>query len=269
MEDLNVANTEAIETTETTTETVEVANQATETAPEPPKPIIKAKYDKEDWEIFDEKEAAEYAQLGRYFKEKVAPEFESLKNSPERNFVLDMAKSYGMTPQEYIDAVNAQKQAEQIEAEKNERSQDEILQELMELREENTKYKSKEQIEYEQSQKQEAMNKDLQEFKQQFPDVDMKTIPDSVWERANQLENITKAYMEHEIQTLRELKLQLETQKSNETNAAASVGSAKGTSGDTHTKDFYTLEEAKELTSEDFKKDPSLIDKVKNSQKKW
>ena len=116
----------------------------------------------------------------------------------------------------------------------------------------------------------EKMDRDIADFRSVYPDVDAKTIPDVVWEKVNSGMALVDAYRVHENTALRneltELKKALQVQKTNETNAATSVGSVKGDGGTAD--DFISFD-----TFEQNKTNQSWVQKnykrIMESRQKW
>jgi hypothetical protein len=89
----------------------------------------------------------------------------------------------------------------------------------------------------ESTQKEEAKNKEYNEFLEKFPDVNPEDIPKQVFEDAEK-SSLTEAYMKWQ---LNELKSQLKVAKTNEKNATASVGSvtSTGPTKENHSTDLF------------------------------
>ena len=89
----------------------------------------------------------------------------------------------------------------------------------------------------ESTQKEEEKNKKYQEFLEKFPDVNPEDIPKEVFEEAEK-SSLSEAYMKWQ---LNELKNQLSVAKTNEKNAASTVGSvtSTGPTQENHSVDLF------------------------------
>ena len=229
--DTTPEETTEIESVEETPE-VEV-NESTQELTEQPTeqtPFLKVKYNKEEMEL-DEERARELAQKGLNY-DKVTERLQALESDPRLNFIEELAKQYDMTPQEYMQAVRQQQEQARIQELVEKGISEEVAQEMLENR------KFREQFEAEKRQKaeQEKENAQYNEFFEYFKQANGRdfvpnqdTIPENVWEMAQNGVPLKFAYMAHENQQLRN---QLTTLKQNETNAKrAPVGSTTAHGG--------------------------------------
>jgi len=220
------------ETTETdsveeTPENVEV-NESTEE--ERSNPFLKVKYNKEDVEL-DEERARELAQKGLNY-DKTIERLQALESDPRLAFIETLANQHGMSPQEYIEAVQQQQEQERIDQLVEQGISEELAQEMLENR------KFREQFEAEKRTKaeEEKKNADYQEFFDYFRQANDRDfvpnqdeIPQSVWEATEKGVPLKYAYMEHQNN---QYKTQIQTLKQNESNARkAPIGSVTAHGG--------------------------------------
>jgi hypothetical protein len=182
------------------------------------------KYNKEEREIPID-EAIPLVQKGLNY-DKVQERLQTLESDPRLSFVEQMANQFGMTTEEYIQAVQQQQEQERI----NELVQQGISEELAQEMLENRKFRQQFEQEKKAKAEEERKNSEYNDFFQYFRDANGRDfvpnqdeIPPTVWEAANQGVPLKYAYMSHENNQLRQ---QLQTLKQNESNAQkAPVGS--------------------------------------------
>jgi hypothetical protein len=219
-----------------TPEQVDVPNESVETESAPQETVetpaetlqsLRVKYNKEEREIPID-EAIPLVQKGLNY-DKVQERLQALESDPRFNFVEQMANQYGMTAEEYIQAVQAQQEQEHI----NELVQQGISQELAQEMLENRKFREQFEAEKRARADEVRRNSEYNDFFDYFrqsngrdfvPNQD--EIPPTVWEQANQGVPLKYAFAMHEATQLRQ---QIATLKQNESNAKkAPVGSVTG-----------------------------------------
>jgi hypothetical protein len=221
-----------VETVEDTTPTEQPETEApeaqeqepqTETQPEQT-PFLKVKYNKEEMEL-DEERARELAQKGLNY-DKTIERLQALESDPRLSFIEELAGQHGMTPDEYISAVQQQREQSRIDELVSEGISEELAQELLESRKDREERKREKEAKAEEEKK----NAEFGEFFNYFREANGReyvpnqdTIPENVWESVNQGVPLKFAYMAHENSQLR---TQLSTLKQNKANASkAPVGS--------------------------------------------
>jgi hypothetical protein len=227
------------ETTETSVEETPENNEVNESTPseqsqetEQPEqtPFLKVKYNKEEMEL-DEERARELAQKGLNY-DKTIERLQALESDPRLSFIEDLAQQHGMTPDEYIEAVQQQREQSRIDELVSQGISEEVAQELLESRRDREERKKEKEAKAEEEKK----NAEFGEFFNYFreangreyvPNQDI--IPENVWESVNQGVPLKFAYMAHENSQLR---TQLSTLKQNKANASkAPVGSVTAHGG--------------------------------------
>jgi hypothetical protein len=225
-----VEDTTPTEETEVETFETQEPTESQETEPTEQTPFLKVKYNKEEMEL-DEERAKELAQKGLNY-DKVQERLQELERDPRLSFIEDIAKDYGMTPDEYIEAVRQQKEQAKIDELVSQGISEELAQEINE----NKKFREQMEAEKKAKAEEEKKNQDFAEFFDYFrtangreyvPNQD--AIPENVWESVNQGVPLKFAYMAHENTQLRS---QLSTLKQNKANASkAPVGSVTAHGG--------------------------------------
>ena len=221
--------TDTLDTPETPVETVEDTTQ-TETTEAPTEPFLKIKYNHEEMEL-DAERARELAQKGLNY-DKVTERLQSLESDPRLAFVEQIAQQHGMTPDEYIQAVNQQMEQSRIDELVQQGISEELAAEMLE----NRKFRQAFEAEKQTKAQQEKQNAEYNEFFDYFKqangrdfDSNKDQIPDSVWQATQNGVPLKYAFMEHQNQ---QLQTQLQTLKQNETNAQRSpVGSTTAHGG--------------------------------------
>jgi hypothetical protein len=180
-------------------------------------PFLKVKYNKEEMEL-DEATARELAQKGLNY-DKVTERLQALESDPRLTLVEELAQAQGMDVNEYVEAVRQY----QEEARLNELLQQNIPEEYAREMLENRKFR--EQLEAERQAKQEGEQRqaDFADFFQYYRDANGRDfipnqdeIPQSVWDATANGIPLKYAFMEHEVNNLRQ---QLSTLKKNQDNA--------------------------------------------------
>lgn len=215
------------------------------------KPLLKAlsgkiKYNKEEVNVDSIEDLISNYQKGLNYDKKVQ-ELENLQNSKLEKYAKSKADELGISVEEYMDRV------EKYEEEQKKAQEEQELEEMIEngvpdslareilagrqLRFEYQKMKNEMKEWKESTQKEEEKNKKYQEFLEKFPDVNPEDIPKEVFEEAEK-SSLSEAYMKWQ---LKELKSQLDVAKTNEKNAASTVGSvtSTGPTQENHSVDLF------------------------------
>jgi hypothetical protein len=228
------------ETVEDTTPTEQTEAEAPETTEEEPEVQetgipdpnfkLKIKYNSEEMEL-DADRARELAQKGMNY-DKVQEKLQALETDPRLSFIEELAQQHGMTPDEYIQAVQQQREQSRIDELVSQGISEEVAQEMLE----NRKFRDQYEAEKKAKAEEEKKNAEFGEFFNYFreangreyvPNQDI--IPENVWESVNQGVPLKFAYMAHENSQLR---TQLSTLKQNKANAQkAPVGSVTAHGG--------------------------------------
>jgi hypothetical protein len=221
--------TENVETVET--EAQPQATEETEQPTEQPQsPFLKVKFDRE-YRDLSEEEAREFAQKGMNF-DRVQEKLQALETDPRLSFIEELAQQHGMTPDEYIQAVQQQREQSRIDELVSQGISEEVAQEMLE----NRKFRDQYEAEKKAKAEEEKKNAEFGEFFNYFREANGReyvpnqdTIPENVWESVNQGVPLKFAYMAHENSQLR---TQLSTLKQNKANAQkAPVGSVTAHGG--------------------------------------
>ena len=214
-------------------------------------PLLKAlsgkiKYNKEEVNVDSIEDLISNYQKGLNYDKKVQ-ELENLQNSKLEKYAKSKADELGISVEEYMDRV------EKYEEEQKKAQEEQELEEMIEngvpdslareilagrqLRFEYQKMKNEMKEWKENTQKEEEKNKKYQEFLEKFPDVNPEDIPKEVFEEAEK-SSLSEAYMKWQ---LNELKNQLSVAKTNEKNAASTVGSvtSTGPTQENHSVDLF------------------------------
>lgn len=214
-------------------------------------PLLKAlsgkiKYNKEEVNVDSVEDLISNYQKGLNYDKKVQ-ELENLQNSKLEKYAKSKADELGISVEEYMDRV------EKYEEEQKKAQEEQELEEMIEngvpdslareilagrqLRFEYQKMKNEMKEWKESTQKEEEKNKKYQEFLEKFPDVNPEDIPKEVFEEAEK-SSLSEAYMKWQ---LNELKNQLSVAKTNEKNAASTVGSvtSTGPTQENHSVDLF------------------------------
>jgi hypothetical protein len=217
-------------TEETEVEAPETQEQETQTEQPEQTPFLKVKYNKEEMEL-DEERARELAQKGLNY-DKTIERLQALESDPRLSFIEDLAQQHGMTPDEYIEAVQQQREQSRIDELVSQGISEEVAQELLESRRDREERKKEKEAKAEEEKK----NAEFGEFFNYFREANGREyvpnqdkIPENVWESVNQGVPLKFAYMAHENSQLR---TQLSTLKQNQSNAQkAPVGSVTAHGG--------------------------------------
>jgi hypothetical protein len=211
-------------TEETEVETLETPEQEPQTEQPEQTPFLKVKYNKEEMEL-DEERARELAQKGLNY-DKTIERLQALESDPRLSFIEDLANQHGMTPDEYIQAVQQQREQSRIDELVSQGISEELAQEMLENRKFRDQYEAEKKAKAEEEKKNAEFGEFFEYYRQAngreyVPNQD--AIPENVWEAVNQGVPLKFAYMSHENQQLRS---QLSMLKQNESNTKkAPVGS--------------------------------------------
>lgn len=214
-------------------------------------PLLKAlsgkiKYNKEEVNVDSIEDLISNYQKGLNYDKKVQ-ELENLQNSKLEKYARTKADELGISVDDYMDRVEKYEEEQRKAQEEQELDEmiengvpDSLAREILagrQLRIEYQKMKNEMKEWKESTQKEEAKNKEYNEFLEKFPDVNPEDIPKQVFEDAEK-SSLTEAYMKWQ---LNELKSQLKVAKTNEKNATASVGSvtSTGPTKENHSTDLF------------------------------
>lgn len=228
-----------------------------------PEPFLKIKYNKEEVAL-DREKAVELAQKGMNY-DKILQRLQALENDPRLTFVENQAKKYGMTVEQYLDAVREAEEQERLNELIQQNIPEELAKEIMENR------KFREQWEQERKAREEAEKReaDYKAFLETFPDVKPEDIPESVWKDVEENgKSLVDAYTRYENQLLKEQLAKLQEgkvkEKQNEENANSTTGSVTG-KGDGK-QPYFTREQVEKMSVEEINKNWKAI---MESQKHW
>lgn len=255
----NQSQEEVQEQTEVQTEEQQEMTQEEQQA------FLKVKYNKEEIAL-DEEKAREFAQKGMNY-DKVQERLQQLESDPRLSFVENMAQQYGMTPEQYIEAVQQEQEKARLDELVQKNIPEDIAKEVLESR----KFREQYQTEKQQQEEQVRTQADYNAFLGKYPDINPKDIPQSVWDEVNQGESLvnayTKYYFTNENEQLKaklsELEGKKEVEAQNEANAEASTGAlGKGDGKQT----YFTKEQVEKMSREEVTKNWTAI---MDSQKQW
>jgi len=175
------------------------------TEPEaPPMPKVKVKFNHEEKELTLE-EAAILAQKGMNY-DKVQSQLQQFQSDPRLSFVEEIAKEYGMTPDEYIQAVKADREQQKLNELVQQNIPEELAQEIISNRQFREQWEAQQKQQAEERKKDADLNEFLDVFKQnngRAYDPDKDNLPDSVWEDVANGKSLADAYTRHENQQLK------------------------------------------------------------------
>lgn len=206
----------------------------------------RVKYNKENVTVDSLEDLIAGYQKGLNYDKKVQ-ELENLQNSKAERYINSKAKELGLTPDEYMDQVEAyekeqekQREQEQLEEMMENGVPEDVAREVIatsqlrkQLQAKENELKEKE----ENARKEQEKNKEYEDFLNNFPDVAPEDIPKEVFEDAEN-SNLSTAYMKWK---MKQLETELSIAKTNEKNSQASVGSVTetGTTKDNQSKDLF------------------------------
>jgi hypothetical protein len=229
-------------------------------------PKFKVKFNHEEREL-TYNEAVQYAQKGMKL-DSILPEYEKLRTDPRLSFVESQAKKYGMTTEQYLDAVAKAEEEERLNELVQKNIPPEYAKEMLENRKFREEFQTKEQA----RQSQEKEQKDYIDFidwysKTYNKEVDPKSIPAEVWQAVKSGVPLKVAYMENSLNGYRskefEAERALQTGTANQKNANSSTGSVK-TSGQTGK--FFTKEQVEGMSTDEVYKN---YDAIRESMRHW
>jgi hypothetical protein len=188
--------------------------------------MFKLKYNHEEREI-PYSQAVELAQKGMNY-DKVMEKLQGLENNPGLSWINAQAQRYGMTVDEFVNAMKQQEEQEQLNQLVQQNIPQEYAQEMLENRRFRQQYQSEREA-MQQRIKTEAM---YQEFLDSYPDINPDNIPQEVWNEVGKGRSLLDAYVRHENKTLRDQLTKFQTKEqvtaANQANAQVSTGSVKG-----------------------------------------
>lgn len=243
-----------------TNQTGQAAQTQQATAPQ----TIKIKYNHEEKEIpLDE--ATNYIQKGMNY-DKVYEQLNSLQSNPALGFVENLAKTSGMTIEQYIEAANKQIEQDRLNQLIQQNIPEDLAKEIMANRQFRQQYEAKQKD----IEAQEKRNADYQTFVKTYPDIKPETIPGEVWNNVNKGMSLVDAYTRYENQKLKaqmeKLTQSQQTQQTNQANAASSTGSVTGQG--TVPNGFISKEEFEKHRG-DMKWVKVHLDELNKSMSKW
>lgn len=163
---------------------------------EPVQQSIKVKFNHEEKEIPME-EAAILAQKGMNY-DKVIEKLNALQSNPALNFVERQAQRFGMSVDEYIQAVRQSEEQEEL----NELVQKNVPEEYAKEMLENRKFREQYVAEQQAKATKERKSAEYKDFLNLYGNVKPEDIPTSVWEAESRGVPLKYAYMQHERETL-------------------------------------------------------------------
>lgn len=179
------------------------------------------------------------AELDQIIQKRLERERQKYESDPSIQFVKRMADMYGLTPEQYIEAVRQQEE----QAKLNELVQQNIPEELAKEILENRKFREETLAERRARQEEERQRKEFMDFFQNYPDVKPEEIPQEVWERNAQGVPLKYAYMEYEHKNLKDRLGKLEKNNSNSQSTAGSVTGQGAPEGA-----FFTREQVEKMS---------------------
>lgn len=197
------------------------------------------------------------AELDQIIQKRLEREKQKYESDPRIQFVQGLAEMYGLTPEQYIEAVKQQEEQAKLDALIQQNIPQDVAQEILESR------KFREQWEAEQAQKQqeELQRMEFMDFFQNYPDVKPEEIPQEVWERNTQGVPLKYAYMEYE---LKHLKDRLGKFEKNDSNSQSTAGSVTGQGAPEGA--FFTREQVEKMSTAEVNRHWQAINE---SMKRW
>lgn len=231
-------------------------------------PMFKLKYNHEEKEI-PYSQAVELAQKGMNY-DKVQEKLQSLENNPGLSWIQQQAQRYGMTVENFIDAMNRQEEQDQLNELIQKNIPPEYAEKLMKVDKLEQWKQSFEQTE--------NRRKDYEALLGAYPELidpqKAATIPKAVWDKVNQGKSLLDAYNEYQVAEYRKQIATMTTnQQAGQTvndknlqNAQSSAGSAKS---DGPVPGDFISKETFEQNKHNMKWVQDNLDKLNKSQKKW
>jgi hypothetical protein len=254
-------NTDNIDTDNSvdSTQNTSVENQTTEQKEENAKQeaikAIRVRYQHQDMEIpLDQ--APTYIQKGLNY-DRVFESYQTLQNDPRLSFVENLAKSYNMTPDEYIQAVQAQQEQAKLDELIQQNIPEQYAKEILE----NKRFRETYENQLKENESKQKQNQQYNEFLTEYPDIDPQSIPIEVWQEVNQGKHILDAYAKHENKMLKQ---ELAALKGNQKNAANSPSSL--TRNGQSNSAYFTKAQVEAMSQKEVE---SKLDIILQSQKTW
>lgn len=221
-------------------------------------------YNKEVYKPQSVEELKELAEMGRYYKEQGKQKLESYKNDPRIGLVEQLAQENNMSVDQYLEAVDKQREYDRIQAIANEKQVPvEVANELYEAMKLKDQVKQEQQTKAEKEAEDKAFNKFISEYK-----GDVANLPEELIELWGQTGDINQAHTMWKFQQmeskLAEYEEKLNVHNQNVENSQASTGSVTG-NGSPDEK-LYTRAEVKKMSKDDVN---ANYDKVLRSMKTW
>jgi hypothetical protein len=248
-------NIDNVENTQDTSAKNQQVNEQNQEAKNEAIKAIKVKYQHQDMEIPLE-EAPTYIQKGLNY-DKVFESFQALQKDPRLSFVENLAKSYNMSPDEYIQAVQAQQEQAKLDELIQQNIPEHYAKEILE----NKRFRETYENQLKQNEARQQQEKQYQEFLNEYPDIDPVSIPPEVWQQVNEGKHILDAYARHENA---KLKQELAALKGNQKVASNSPGSVTGNGQAGNA--YFTREQVAAMSRQEVDKN---LDVILQSQKTW
>jgi hypothetical protein len=189
---------------------------------EPEQPKIKVKYLHEEKEISLD-EARELAQKGMNY-DRLQERLNALQNDPRLSFVETQAKRYGMTVDQYLEAVRQQEEQERLNELVQKNIPEEYAKEIMENRKFREQYDSQQR----EAQAKERQQAEYKDFIDSFPDIKPEDIKSETWIKVNQGVPLKYAFMEQKMAEMANEVNVLKTNQANTKKAPVSGASSNG-----------------------------------------
>lgn len=204
-------------------------------------PFLTIKYNGAD-ENLTQEQAITLAQKGRNY-DKIFGELQELRNSQEMKALNDLAAAAGLSITDYVRNLQSFQESGMIQQiarglkEKYPDSSDELINEMAKSQyEKMSAEKRQNQVtmqKTQEQQRQEELGRQIDALRKEYPDIDIRNLPDEVIAAAAQGETLLGAYHAYELKGLREKYAALETEKNsllkNQSNKRKTTGSMKGT----------------------------------------
>lgn len=216
---------------------------------------IKVRFNHQDMEI-GLNDAPSYIQKGLNY-DNVYSKYQELANDPRLSFVEELAKSYNMSPGEYIQAVKEQQRQSELDNLIQQNIPEEYAREMLE----NKRFRQTYEAQLRENEARQKQNQEYSEFLSVYPDINPDAIPGQVWEMVNNGKNILDAYTRYENQILRS---EIEALKANNANNSTSNQSMSGNSDQGNV--YFSREQVLAMSREEVDKN---LDVILASQKQW
>lgn len=204
--------------------------------PTPELPKLRVKFNHEEKELPYE-EAVLYAQKGMNY-DKLQERLQQLESNPALSWVDKQAKAYGLTTEQYIEAVNQQQEQQKLQQLLEQNIPEEYAKEMLD----NRKFREQFETERQTKARQEQDQKDQIAFLEHFEKVNKRPFnsqidqfPQEFWSEVQNGRKLKDVYNEYRTNTLEsklaELEQKIQTQQANTQNAQTSTGSLTGQGG--------------------------------------